>query len=160
MSDSGSDRRPRDVDGARIQVGVVGEERLAVLRRPAGQAGADRDLLGQDHLGVAVAGQDGGPHAALAVDPVDGQVVVPHHGPEAVGDPLQDDRRVARAEERLVHVQERALAGKAMLQLLLLARSRPMFSALTSAWAAKPAKIRSVVRSSSTYRSTPFLRRR
>ena len=86
---------------------------------------AGRDLLGQDHLGVAIAGQDRGPDAALAVDPVDRQVVVLDDGPEPVGDPLQDGRGIAGREERLVDVEERPLAGQPMLQLPLLLVQAP-----------------------------------
>ena len=54
----GLERRARDLDRARVQVGVVREERLAMLDRPAGHALVERPLVLEDQLREPVAGDD------------------------------------------------------------------------------------------------------
>ena len=56
--------RARDLDRARVDVRVVGEDRLAVADRPAGDAGVERALVLEDELGEPVAGQDRAPDPA------------------------------------------------------------------------------------------------
>ena len=54
----GLERGAGDLDRAWIEVGAVGQDGLAVVDDPAGQPGPERDLVGEDQLGEAVAGDD------------------------------------------------------------------------------------------------------
>ncbi len=90
---------------------------VPLVDRPAREAHVERLLVGQDLLRPAVAREDRDAHAALAVQAVDGDRVVADHGHEGVRDALEDGGGVPGREQRLVHVQEEALAGEASLQL-------------------------------------------
>ena len=48
--DSGSSGVPGMLMDPRVEVGVVGEHRLGVADRPAGDAGVERALVLEDHL--------------------------------------------------------------------------------------------------------------
>ena len=102
-------------------MGVVGEDRLAVVDHPAGDPDADRAGVVEDHVGEPVAGDDGPPDARLAVAAVDRQRVVRHDRLERVGDHLEDALRVEGREQPLVDLEQPALAGELVLELGLLA---------------------------------------
>jgi len=118
----GFEGRPRDLDRARIEVGVVGQDRLAVGDRPAGESAVEGGDVAEDDVGVAVSGQDGPADAGCPVDPVDGERVVVDDLVQGVGDGLEDAGRIAGRHEPLGHLQESALPGELALEgrLLLL----------------------------------------
>ena len=113
-------RRARDLHRARVEVRVVGQDRLAVADRPAGDARVQRALVREDQVREPVAGDDRPPDPGVAVHAVDRQRVVGDHGLEGVRDHLEHAARVERGEEPLVHLEEAALALEAMTELLLL----------------------------------------
>ena len=91
-----------------------------MLHHPAGDADAERALVGEDQVGEPVAGDDRATHAGLAVDAVDGQRVVRDDDLQRVGDEVEDARRLEVREEPLVDLEESALARELMLELDLL----------------------------------------
>ncbi len=72
----GFERRVRHLNGPIVEVGIVGEDRLAVLDDPAGESVADGPLVREDLLGEAVAGDDRTAGAPIVVRVIDGQRVV------------------------------------------------------------------------------------
>ena len=58
--------RPGDLDGARVEVGVVREDRLAMVDRPAGEPDAERRVVVEDQLGEPVAGDERAADVPLA----------------------------------------------------------------------------------------------
>ena len=110
----------RHLDGARVEVGGVGEDRLAVVDDPARDADAELALVGEDQLGEAVAGDDRATDIGAAVHPVHGQRVVRHDRLERVGDEVQDAGRIQRGEQPLVDLEQASLAFELQLELGLL----------------------------------------
>ena len=117
----GLERRPGHLDRARVEVGLVGQDRLAMLDHPAGDPGPERALVGQDQVGEPVAGDDRPADAGGAVDPVHRQRVVRHDRLERVGDQVQDAGRLEGRQEPFVDLEEAALAVELVLELHLLA---------------------------------------
>ena len=77
---------------------------------PAGDAGVERPLVLEDHVGEPVAGDDGPADPRGPVDAVDRQRVVGDDGLERVGDHLEHAARVERREQPLVDLEQAALA--------------------------------------------------
>ena len=69
----GLQRRARDLDRARVGDGVVGENGLMVIDRPARDAAPEWRVVAEDHLGEPVAGDDGASHPTLDIHPIDRQ---------------------------------------------------------------------------------------
>ena len=113
-------RRARDLHRPGVEVRIVGQHRLAVADRPAGDACVQRALVREDHVREPVAGNDRLADPGVAVHPVDRERVVGDHRLERVRDHLQHAAGVERGEEPLVHLQEAALALQPMAKLLLL----------------------------------------
>ncbi len=116
----GLERGAGHLDRARIEMGAVGQDGLAVVDHPAGDPGPERDLVGEDHLGEGVAGDDRPAGAGRPVDAVDGQRVVRDDRLERIGDQVEDAGRLERREESLVDLEQAALAVELELELGLL----------------------------------------
>ena len=114
------ERRARDLDRAIVEMGIVGEHRLAMVDRPARQPSAERSLVAEDQLREAIAGDDRAANASLLVDPIDRERVVRDHGLQGVRDHLEDARRVEGRQEPLVDRHQPALADELVLELHLL----------------------------------------
>ena len=65
----GLERRARDLDRARVEVGVVCEDGLVPVDHPAGDPDAERADVLHDHVGEPVAGDDRPPDRRLACRP-------------------------------------------------------------------------------------------
>ncbi len=110
-----------DLDGARIEVGHVGQHGLGVVDRPARDAAAAGDLVGEDLVGPGVAGDDRPAGPGRPVHAVHGQRVVRDDGLQRVGDQVQHAGGVEHREQPLVDLEEAALTVQLVLQLGLLA---------------------------------------
>ena len=84
------DRRAGDEADARIEVGLVREDRLAVLDRPARDALAERERLAHDLVRPFAPREDGLELALRLVRLVDVDVLVRDQLGERVGDPLEE----------------------------------------------------------------------
>ena len=80
-----------------------------MLDRPAHQAAPERHDVAHHLLSVPLPGEDRRHGLALVVGSVDGQVVVVHHGPQAVGDRFEHVLLVERGEQALVDLQQSPL---------------------------------------------------
>ena len=69
--DSGSNGVPGHLDRARVEMGLVGQDGLAVVDHPARDPDPERALVGEDQVGEPVAGDDRPADPGGAVDPVD-----------------------------------------------------------------------------------------
>ena len=111
------ERRAGHLDGPRVEVRLVGQDRLAVVHDPAGDPGTERDLVGQDRLGELVARDDRPPDPGGPVGLVDGQRVVRDDRLERIGDEVEHAGRLERGQQSLVDLEQPALALQLMLEL-------------------------------------------
>ena len=116
----GLERRARDLDRARVEVRLIGEDGLAVVDHPATDPGAERALVGEDQVGEPVAGDDRAADAGGPVDLVDGQRVVWHDRPQRIGDEVEHAGRLERRQQTLVDLEQSSLALELVLELVLL----------------------------------------
>ncbi len=98
-----------DLEGSGVAERVVGEDRLRVLDRPAHEPATEGDDVAADLVGVPLAGQHRLHGAQVVVDPVDRQVVVRDHVPQAVGNRLEHAGLVERREQPLVDIEQPSL---------------------------------------------------
>ena len=117
----GLERGAGHLDGAGVEVRLVGQHRLAVVDDPAADADAERALVGEDQVGEAVAGDDRAAHAGSPVHAIDGQRVVRDDDLERIGDQVKDAVRLEGREQALVDLEQAPLARELVLQLGLLA---------------------------------------
>ena len=112
--------RARDVDAARVVIGVLDHRRFTMFDRPSREADIERRLVAEDRLGIFVAGENGGTDAPLAVDPIDREGVVAQDHLQGVGDHFENARGIERRQQPLVHIEKPPLAGELVLELSLL----------------------------------------
>ena len=112
---------PGDLDRAWIRHRVVGQDRLAMVDDPTGDARAQRALVREDLVREAIAGDDGAPDPGRPIDAVDRERVVRDDRLEGIGDEVQDTRRIERREQPLVDIEQPPLAVQLVFQLDLLA---------------------------------------
>ena len=99
-------RRSRHDGHARVEMGLVRPDRLAVERSPAGDALAKVARAFQDLVGPLVAREHGCEHGLRLVGLVDRERVVGDELGECVGDPLEQVVEAVLGEDLVEHVRE------------------------------------------------------